>query len=110
MNPAALLLAAVVAAVDAEPASPTVARVHDLARLSPAEAERLQGRRALFRIALDSPCPTSTTSTSTKGVGCPLTNQWVRGTTRTIRDYWSGLTTSPPSGVSKASTMSPFRP
>jgi hypothetical protein len=38
------------AAADPGAVPPAVARVHDLARLSPAEAERLQGRRALFRV------------------------------------------------------------
>jgi hypothetical protein len=33
---------------------PAVGRVHDLATLTPFEAERLQGRRLLYRIALDS--------------------------------------------------------
>ncbi len=52
MNPAALLLAALLADLGAAP--PAVARVHDLARLTPAGAERLQGRVALYRVALDS--------------------------------------------------------
>jgi hypothetical protein len=50
----ALLLAAVLAAA-ADPRAPgAVVRVHELARLTPAEAERLHGRRALFGLTLDS--------------------------------------------------------
>jgi hypothetical protein len=47
-----VLLVALLAGPDLAP--PAVVRVHDLARLTPAEAEWLRGRRAHFRVVLDS--------------------------------------------------------
>src|SRR4051812_35085663 len=55
MSPSLLLLLATAPAADLPAARSAAVRVHDLSKLTPAEAHELNGRRALFRVELDSP-------------------------------------------------------